>query len=219
MKKKLFYAFIFAGIAAQFFVLTYSIVLHEKTLRLGTVCRFQTAPVDPFDAFRGQYVALNFNAFRDGVLSDISIPEGEWCYLQIGTGTNGFAVVERVSLKCDVSSPYLKTRLRWCQWDRILKKDSEGKDYWEDTGKYRLHFNLPFDRYYMPEKLAPQAEEAYRKANRSKERDAVAVVRIWEGKTVIEDLMIEGLPIREFLKKQEEKNHEENTDSDSQPEP
>ena len=174
MKKQLFYAFIFIGIVVQFAVLTSNIILQEAILRLGTVCRFQTAPVDPFDAFRGQYVALNFNAIDNIRVDGYS---GKWWYLQIGSDTNGFATVERVSDKRDVQSPYLKMRVKW-----------------------GYHLVVPFDRYYMPEKLAPEAEKAYLEANRRGKRDAAAVVRVWRGKAVIEDLEIDGMPVREFLK-------------------
>jgi uncharacterized membrane-anchored protein len=34
----------------------------EQTLRHGSVWKFRTAPVDPVDAFRGRYVALEFEA-------------------------------------------------------------------------------------------------------------------------------------------------------------
>jgi uncharacterized membrane-anchored protein len=179
MKKQLFYAFIFSGIVVQFAVLTSNIILQETILRKGTVCRFQTAPVDPFDAFRGQYVALRFNVF-EGTGWWSSDHKGRWRYVQIGTDTNGFATVERVSDKRDVQSPYLKVRLKW-----------------------GYHVEVPFNRYYMPDHLAPEAEKAYLEANRRGKRDAAAVVRIWKGKAVIEDLEIDGVPVREFLKQRE----------------
>ena len=190
MKKKLFYTFIFAGIAAQFVMLTSNIVLHEMTLRKGEVHRFQTAPVDPFDAFRGQYVALNFNAFDTSNwrshADDLSKGK-KWCYVQIGTDTNGLAFIERVSLKRDVPSPYLKVRI----------------------SKWRRGVELPFTRYYMPERLAPEAEKAYLEANRSGKRNAAAVVRIWKGRAVIEDLEIEGVPVREFLERRKQEGSTE----------
>jgi len=188
MRKQLFYAFIFIGIIAQFYVLTSNIVLREIILRKGEVCRFQTAPVDPFDAFRGQYVALSFNELAR-IRTDTKIT-GKWCYLQIGTGTNGFSVVERVSAKrADVQSPYLKVSIvKWSRYDDSFR------------------INVPFNRYYMPDYLAPEAEKAYRQANRrGDERDAAAAVRIWKGKAVIEDLEISGMPVREFLKQGTEK--------------
>ena len=208
MKKQLFGAFIFIGILAQFLVLTVNIILHEMTLRQGTVCRFQTAPVDPFDAFRGQYVALDFSVFRgqgrNTMLSDTSVKSGTWCYLQIGTDTNGFAIIEKMSQQHDVSAPYLKARVKNCWEDYTYEKDKEGKSKYKPTGKHRIHLDLPFTRYYMPEHLAPQAEEAYRRVNRSGQRDAAAVVRLWRGRAVIEDLEIEGIPVRTFLKQSSE---------------
>ena len=208
MKKQLLGAFIFIGILAQFLVLTVNIILHEMTLRQGIVCRFQTAPVDPFDAFRGQYVALDFSAFRDssrsGVLMDTSIPRGKWCYLQIGTDTNGFATIEKFSPKRDVVSPYLKARVKYSWEDYIMEPDENGTRNSKRTGKYRIAFDLPFTRYYMPEHLAPQAEDAYRRVNPSGQRNAAAVVRLWRGRAVIEDLEIEGIPVRTFLKQSSE---------------
>ena len=64
MKKKLISIFIFIGIVAQFAVLSAVIIRREWTLRYGEVCRFETAPVDPFDAFRGQYVQLDYKVFN-----------------------------------------------------------------------------------------------------------------------------------------------------------
>ena len=214
MKKRLLYTFIFVGILAQFGALISNIVLREVIVRDGTVHRFQAAPVDPFDVFRGRYVALNFKVFTEGFLSDFEISEEKWCYLQIGTDADGFSVIERLSQKNDVAPPYLKTRA-WSSmiyedeieedYEDEIEEDSEGKRHRVPTGKYRIYFtHLPFSRYYMPERLAPQAEEVYRQYQQEKESDehnTVAVVRIWKGRAVIEDLEIDGRPIRKFLTK------------------
>jgi len=201
MKKRIFQAFIFIGIAAQFGVLTSNIVLHEITVRRGTVHRFQTAPIDPFDAFRGRYVALIFKEFTKEIQSDVDIPEDKWCYLQIGTDSEGFSVIKHISQKNDAQSPYLKARVRYSHPELACeeKAGSEGKSYCTQTGKHYIYFYSPFNRYYMPERLAPQAEEAYRQASRVGKRNAAAVVRIWNGRAVVEDLEIDGIPIREFL--------------------
>ena len=203
MKKRLLYIFIFFGILAQFGALISNIVLHEVIVRKGTVHRFQTAPVDPFDAFRGRYVALNFKAFRN-FSSDVEISREKWCYLQIGTNVDGFSVIERISQKSDVPPPYLKVRA-WSSMIYEKEVDSEGKEHSVPSGKYRIYFpNLPFERYYMPERLAPQAEEVYRQhqqAAESDEHNTVAVVRIWNGRAVVEDLEIDDIPIREVLMK------------------
>ena len=41
---------------AQLTVPAWMIVSHERTLLTGKVFKFRTAPVDPYDAFRGRYV-------------------------------------------------------------------------------------------------------------------------------------------------------------------
>jgi len=202
MKKKLFYTFIFAGIVAQFVVLAFNIVLHETILRKGEVCRFQTAPFDPFDAFRGQYVQLHFNVFekeRSYFLSDAPLP-GKWHYLQIETDSFGFSVIQRTSPKCDLPSPYVKVLVKYCYPYYISVKDADGKSKSVDTGQYKVYCHLPFTRYYMPERLAPEAEKAYRTRRRGSDMPpAVAVVRVWKGRAVMEDLEIDGVPVRAYL--------------------
>lgn len=190
------------GILAQFGVLGSILVRREIVLRQGQVCRFKTAPVDPFDAFRGNYVQLDFDALRSGVLSKRSFQRGQWCYLKLGTDTNGFTVVEEIFGTRAAAGPvFLRVRCRYAQTDSIAKPLPHDKFHMEPTGKYRIYLDLPFDRYYMPEKLAPQAEAAYRKANRNGKREAFAVVRVWRGISVIEDVMIDGKPVREALRK------------------
>ena len=64
-------------------------------------------------------------------------------------------------------------------------------------------FDLPFDRYYMEEKLAPAAEAAYRQNSGREKRDAYVVVRIRSGRAVIEDLFICEKPILEYIETQQ----------------
>ena len=56
---------------------------------------------------------------------------------------------------------------------------------------------LPFDRYYMQESLAPEAESAY--AERLRDERAWVTVRLHDGHAVLEELWIDDLPIREYL--------------------
>jgi hypothetical protein len=57
----------------------------------------------------------------------------------------------------------------------------------------------------MEESKAPKAEDAYRQfGNRRDQTNAptYAVVRVKDGRGVIEDLCITGVPVREFLRQQ-----------------
>ena len=75
--------------ATQLAVPAGMIVRRELALQRGVALRFRTAPVDPYDAFRGRYVALAFN--------ERSVPCAETfrahqsIYVRAETGTNGFA--------------------------------------------------------------------------------------------------------------------------------
>ena len=64
---------------------------------------------------------------------------------------------------------------------------------YEDT----VTLQLPFDRYYMKESRAPEAERSYNR--RAQGEKAWVTVRIREGHAVLEELYIDGLPIREYL--------------------
>lgn len=46
----------------QLAVPAFMIVRREHALSMGRAFKFRTAPVDPYDAYRGRYVALNFEA-------------------------------------------------------------------------------------------------------------------------------------------------------------
>jgi uncharacterized membrane-anchored protein len=202
MKNRLISVLILLGILAQFAVFSAIIIRRELTLRYGEVCRFETAPVDPFDAFRGQYVQLDYKVFTRGVVSDRSIKRSTWCYLILGTDTNNFSIVSSISDTKPASGTFIRARVKWSTEDYIEKPKPDNKYNRESTGKWQIHFELPFSRYYMPEKLAPQAESAYREANRRTAKDekkAAARVRVWRGMVVIEDVEINGKPIRECI--------------------
>jgi len=179
--KKALLIIIGIGVCVQFGVLASILVKRELTLRYGEVYRFHTAPVDPFDAFRGRYVALSFDIERENFDALETMRYNKPCYVQLGADTNGFATITAAFQDKQKDLPLLKVRKRY----------------------YRNNITLPFDRYYMPEKLAPEAERVYLEATRGRDRSqsAAAVVRVWRGNAVIQDLEINGVPVVEYLKK------------------
>ena len=155
----------------------------EQTLRLGKEYKFQTEPVDPYDLFRGRYVALRFKAAEFEAKGDMDLPANGQVYVALKTNAAGFAEVEQVS-------------------GRPLKGDNVFRartlSGWRSK---KLLLKFPFERYYMEETLAPQAEAAYRAANRRNSKDQVwAVVRIRHGNAALAGLVIDGQPIREYLR-------------------
>ncbi len=58
MKNKILIAAFFCVALLQIYTPVSMIIARESTLKEGVLFRFKTAPVDPYDAFRGRYVAL-----------------------------------------------------------------------------------------------------------------------------------------------------------------
>ena len=155
----------------------------EQTLRLGKEYKFQTEPVDPYDLFRGRYVALRFKA-EDyyPTNSESHLQPGSEIYVALKINSEGFAEVERVSGNPLPGDNVFQATIRW-------KNDTS------------LHLGFPFSHYYMEENRAPAAEAAYRKANiRNSKQQTWAVVRVRNGKAALADLFIDGQPIREYLR-------------------
>ncbi len=166
-------------VLAQIAVPLSMIVRREITLRNGKVFYFRTEPVDPYDAFRGKYVALRIKGQRVEVESGSKYYRNETVYALVTTDDEGFALISGISRECPAAGDYFKTKIRF--------------------GYNPVHIKIPFDRYYMDEKLAPRAEAEYRRHSRRNKSDAYVAVRIKSGFAVLAELFIEDKPIREFL--------------------
>ena len=163
----------------------YMIYTYEHVLSQGSVYRFQPKPVDPYHPFKGRYIFLNYGrqTYPDSVLAR-QLEYGEKIYVSLRKGEDGFAEYTGVYVSPPDDSDYLAVEVRY-------NTDEE------------VQFELPFDEYFLNEKLAPEAETAYRNVTRNEKEDDIYVdVRIKEGMGIIEELYIQGKPIIEFLKQQ-----------------
>lgn len=156
------------------------IAKREHTLQHGTIVKFRTAPVDPYDAFRGRYVALNFESRSVAQDEQDDFRDGEKIHAAIGTDDEGFAFFAGIAREPPETGPYLSTRISYV------------------SGR-SVHLRLPFDRFYMDEHEAPEAERAYQRHAARTNRNAYIQVRIKDGFGVIEDLYVDNTPIREYL--------------------
>lgn len=154
--------------------------LYERTLRDGKAFKFRTEPVDPYDAFRGRYVALGFETGDVAWNEKDKASHGRTIFALVETGPDGFARFVSASPNRPASGDYLEAKSGYGSNDK------------------QVRVIVPFDRFYMEEKLAPEAERVYREhsANRS-ERDAYAMVRIRDGLGVIEQVFVGDKPLAE----------------------
>lgn len=152
----------------------YTIWRQERTLAFGQAFKFRTEPVDPYDAFRGRFVALGFRDAWPRTLEGVTPEAGKTVYTSLAVDADGFAVLDAASDTPPTSRPYLKAK--WAFDGRIV---------------------LPFDRYYLDELKASEAERVYRE--KAGEDNASLLVRILDGNWAIENLHIGGTPLRDVL--------------------
>ena len=167
----------------------------EDVLRTGTQLRLRTEPVDPYDAFRGRYVALDF---EEEIVSAKLGPDLKWgdeVYALLREDEEGFARIEKLVKVRPAGGSYLRVKVSY------IGIDSSGDDE-------KIHLLFPFQRFYLEEEIAPAAEKAYRTSNSEDERDAYVTIRIKNGYGVLEGLFIEGKPIVEFLRAEEAKGED-----------
>lgn len=178
------------AIVAQLAVLGTLIRSRELVLRDGEAFRFKTRPIDPADPFQGRYVSLGFdNNFVSAANGETSAARfRETVYVRIEADPDGFARFSGWSLKKPASGAFLKTR---CKGERSR---------WDSTGRQSespgIWIDIPFNRYYMDEAKAPRAEAVVRDAARGS--NCWAVVRILNGRAVVEDVIAKGQSLRDI---------------------
>ena len=182
MKTKLIVGLFICLSFAQVITPLSMILRREYVLKHGEQFKFKVAPVDPYDAFRGRYVALRFE--EDYVLcaKEAKLNEGQEVYALINIDNQAFAKFSGLAISRPAGSAYIKTRLRYVSGDKA-------------------YLELPIDRYYMEEKSAPLAEKIYRQHTQSGKEDAYVVIRIQDGFAVIESLYVAGKRIEELVRK------------------
>jgi len=148
----------------------------ENTLRKGSVWKFRTAPVDPVDAFRGRYVALQFEIETQEVIRPAAAENHETFFVNLKQDAEGFAEIDQVSVVAPSRDDFLTVQL--------------------DGNKVAV----PFDKYWVTERDAPAAEAAYRAQSRRDKKNAFVTVRVFRGDAAIEQLYLDNQPLADYLR-------------------
>lgn len=189
-KKILLVAFILIAVV-QLFIPAKMILDREDVLATGKEYKFQTAPIDPNDPFRGKYVALQF---KENVI--VTKDSSDWItnetiYITFKTDQEGFASIKSVSKKEPTDSIYyLKAKV----------------NYLTNQRSNRVIIDYPFDRYYMDESKAKKAELIYIESQIDTNQVAYALINIKNGDAVLKDVLINEIPIKELVNKNLEKD-------------
>lgn len=186
---------------AQLFVPAKMIWDKEHVLAEGEEFLFKTAPIDPYDPFRGKYITLSYEA--DEFLIEDSETEdwydGQEVYVLLVKDEDGFAKIWDVKSTEEVpegDNPYVTASIRYVQ----------GKKVYDQSNVFRpskLVIDYPFTRFYMDEDKAYDAEVLARVSRRDSLKNVYAVVAVKEGDAVINDVMVDGVPIKELVEQQQ----------------
>lgn len=172
------------GCALQWAAPLMQIITYEQVLTGGELHRFKCAAPDPYDMFRGRYLAVRAQPDTVTVPKGETLAHGEPAYALLETGGDGFAAVKALARQRPADGAFVTVMV----------------DYVHD-GTARIRW--PFDRFYLNERIAPKADEWFR-ANLRGTDPVIAEVRVLDGRAVLADLQHRGKSFREVLKGMDE---------------
>ncbi len=167
-------------------ILGYMIEGRAAILRSGTEVLLKTAPVDPRDLLRGDYVILTYDISS---ISTTSVTgnrpdEGDVAklYVRLKPGSDGFWIVSQASFDPlaaeDGSVVLLSQPITIYGWE------------WENAGNLFVSYGI--ERFYVPEGEGKPIEDG-----RNEGRVSVAARISAEGQAQIRALMLDGEPLYE----------------------
>ncbi len=167
-------------------ILGYMIEGRAAILRSGTEVLLKTAPVDPRDLLRGDYVILTYDISSISTTSVTGTrpDEGDVAklYVRLKPGSDGFWIVSQASFDPlaaeDGSVVLLSQPITIYGWE------------WENAGNLFVSYGI--ERFYVPEGEGKPIEDG-----RNEGRVSVAARISAEGQAQIRALMLDGEPLYE----------------------
>jgi uncharacterized membrane-anchored protein len=173
-------------VLVQLYVPGSMVLEREEVIGKGKAYKFRTAPVDPNDPFRGKYINLRFAETLFMVPSSQAWQAGDEIYVLLKTDKAGFARIANVSEE----KPGRQVE--------FVKATVEFVTIYKD--KKELHITYPFGRFYMEESKARAAETTYNQTQPDTTKITSALVYIKNGDAVLQDVLIDDVPIMELVK-------------------
>ncbi len=177
--------FLFVALA-QLFVPSQMIYNQEDILNSGKIVKFQCEPIDPNDPFRGKYITLKF---KESVIKVKNLKEwnsNETIFAIIETSNDGFAKIKSISkTEPTDNSIFLKLKINY-----IDAYDNENK----------IYLDFPFNRFYMNENKAQNAEKVYTESTIDTTKITYALVATKNGEAAIKDVLIDNISIKILAK-------------------
>jgi uncharacterized membrane-anchored protein len=156
------------------------ILKFERTLSEGTLIRLKCSAPDPYDPLRGRYLAVRPEQDDAPIAKGTDLRAGQFAYASLQTNTDGLTTLREVTAEPPASGDYVRVTCSWPSSDMA-------------------HITWPFDRFYLNEALAPEADKWFAESIRDT-KGIVAEVRVYQGLAVLENLTFDGKSFRDILK-------------------
>ena len=175
-------------VLCQLGVPAWMILQREWTLRDGVGVKFKVEPLDPKDAVLGRHVRFKIPASEVTLDEPADRPSRVRTYAVMELDQEGFGHFKAVRDEPPETGVYLGVWVR-----------RDGK-----TGT----IEVPFDRFYLPEDVAPGDGKAAWGTGGSANEDAHVLLRVHKGFGVVENLYVRDIPILDYLEAQREPHTE-----------
>lgn len=189
MKNWLYTTLFGLTMALYFFFPWHLIWQQERILSRGERMLFRLAPVDPSDIFRGQYLRLHYQ--WSSVPNPDTLNVDQVAFVCLHKDSSGMAFPGMAYARKPDDCTYLRTRVV-----------SRG---YPQASHVMIEVPGSLRRYYLNERSASEADSVYqqllRRADLEGSLPAMARVRVRNGKARVEDLLFEGEPLRDYLKR------------------
>ena len=175
---RIFLIFAVVVFVLQWLVPATMIIGHEMVLEKGEEIKIRCQPIDPVDPFRGRYVSIRLDlALPDNFEQPADTHKQQHVFARLRLDEQGFAVVDEVLTDEPSTDLYVTGQVQG----------------WRKT------FAIGLDRYYMNERLAPEAERLVRSGIREDSK-VWASVKIFKGRAVLSGLYVDGIAIEELAR-------------------
>lgn len=176
--------FIIFGIAAlaQWAAPLAQIWTHEQTLAKGTLIKLKCRAPDPYDPLRGRFLAVRPEQEQVKISQEVKFTRGQIAYATLYEETDGTHRISSLTPTAPAEGTFVKLKVTY--------STPAGEEAW---------IEWPFERFYINEQLAPEADEWFAENIRGT-KGIIAEVRVLNGRAVLADLTLDGRPFREILK-------------------
>ncbi len=174
------------AVAAQWFVPLFGVWQQEQVIAKGVVVKIRCGAPDPYDPLRGRFLSVRPEQRSVPAPPALSSARMVPVWATLVAGADGISQIDVLSLEPIAGPNVIRLRAYRTRWG-------------DQTELAAVEW--PFDRFYLNERLAPDADRLLATRLRS-EKPPIAEIRLLDGRAVLTDVLLDGVSIREIVKQQ-----------------